>query len=319
VKKSARISKPQHTSIVIKKNFLAANLARNLRKSCDEVYKDPRSTNPRRFLWDHWHLDDQYRLHRTMARDFLPPKLYKELRDRLVQYGQDHLGCFSISEPWISYYTEGDKQELHTDSPHGPWAYVFSLTDWSHRKFSGGETLILKNSVLNYWQSYSRKAGREMSDFAHKIAPEFNQLLVFDPRLPHGVKRVHGVHEPLDGRWVVHGWFVNPEPYVTGAMNLKSATKSLNQNLPLVLAHVFQSHPELEKYIGMLTFRLKILPTGKVSSIGCLTNSLVNVEKPHFSDAALLKIVSVFSHELRQLQFAKFRSRSELTLPLIFD
>lgn len=42
-------------------------------------------------------------------------------------------------------------QELHADNPHGPWAFVLSLTQWEGRPFSGGETLILQPHVLDYW------------------------------------------------------------------------------------------------------------------------------------------------------------------------
>lgn len=53
------------------------------------------------------------------------------------------------------------KQELHTDAPHGPWAFVLSLTP-AERAFAGGETLIMKPHVLNYWPGFDPSAGLEM-------------------------------------------------------------------------------------------------------------------------------------------------------------
>jgi hypothetical protein len=35
---------------------------------------------------------------------------------------------------------------------HGPFAYVFSLTNWEARKFTGGETFIMNAPVLDYWR-----------------------------------------------------------------------------------------------------------------------------------------------------------------------
>ncbi len=48
------------------------------------------------------------------------------------------------------------------------------------------------------------------------IPPKFNRLSLFDPRVPHGVVPVHGVHDPREARIVLHGWFAEPEPYFEG-------------------------------------------------------------------------------------------------------
>ena len=61
---------------------------------------------------------------------------------------------------------EGDVrlQELHADSPHGPWAFVLSLTDWEHRGFTGGETVIFKPHMLDFWSSFDPAKGFEFKD-----------------------------------------------------------------------------------------------------------------------------------------------------------
>ena len=48
------------------------------------------------------------------------------------------------------------------------------------------------------------------------IPPLFNQLTVFDPRIPHGVRLVEGTHDPLHARVVLHGWFTQPSPFISG-------------------------------------------------------------------------------------------------------
>jgi hypothetical protein len=292
------------------KSFLPSSLAQKLRSSFEAVYQNPRHTHPKRFLWDHWHLENQYRMHRTPARDFFPAKVQKALENALVQFGQKHLGCHSISNPWLSYYTEGDEQNLHTDSPHGPWAYVLSLTPWEQREFRGGETLVLKPEVLNYWSSFGRSRGQESGDLFLDIPAHFNQLLVFDPRLPHGVRRVSGVHDPREGRLVVHGWFVNPEPYVTGSLKMSDMTTALNEVLPPLLA-TLNLPTELR---GIITFRFRVSPTGRISSAKVLTNTLVDAQGE--SPAAELRKIL---RTLAKMRLPKARGASELTLPLIFD
>lgn len=46
--------------------FLPA--ARQLRDVFDERFAEPRSNAPERFLWDYWHVPDQYTLIRTQAK-----------------------------------------------------------------------------------------------------------------------------------------------------------------------------------------------------------------------------------------------------------
>ena len=72
-------------------------------------------------------------------------------------------------------------QELHADSPHGPWAFVFSLTDWEHRAFTGGETAIFKPHMLDFWSSFDPARGFEYKDMvghpAHTLCLYTSPLL----------------------------------------------------------------------------------------------------------------------------------------------
>ena len=75
----------------------------------------------------------------------LPP--HSLTHHTIQEYGQKELGCNSITQPWLSYYIDGCEQRMHTDSWHGPFAYVFSLTNWETRQFTGGETFIMDTKV----------------------------------------------------------------------------------------------------------------------------------------------------------------------------
>ena len=80
---------------------------------------------------------------------------------RLVAWGRETLGCHDISPPWLSLYVDGCRQELHGDLPHGPWAFVFSLTRWRGRVFRGGETLLVRDEVLDFWHDFRSVRGVE--------------------------------------------------------------------------------------------------------------------------------------------------------------
>lgn len=106
-----------------------------------------------RFCWDYWHVPNQYTLLRTPANDFFPEDVFEQLESQLLRFGQERLGCGNISPVWLSAYVHGCRQEMHADLPHGPWAFVLSVTLPPPRKFTGGETFILRPHVLDYWQA----------------------------------------------------------------------------------------------------------------------------------------------------------------------
>lgn len=142
-------------------------------------------------MWDYWHVPGQYTLLRTPAESFFPEPLYRDLEAQLLDHAMS-LGCRALTPVWLSYYVEGCRQELHTDSPHGPWAFVLSLTDWEARRFSGGQTQLLQPHVLDYWSGFEGY-GQEVGSLVQTIEPRFNRLTLFDPRVPHGVVPVHGM------------------------------------------------------------------------------------------------------------------------------
>jgi Rps23 Pro-64 3,4-dihydroxylase Tpa1-like proline 4-hydroxylase len=141
----------------------------------------------------------------SQAQAYFPQKLYEQLVDELLAYGESQLGCRAITPIWMSYYINGCCQELHCDSYHGPYAFVLSLTHWDTRKFTGGETMILKPQVLNFWQGFDPSKGLEMRELVTLVEPRFNQLTLFDPRFPHGVRPVAGTQDPREARLVLHG------------------------------------------------------------------------------------------------------------------
>jgi hypothetical protein len=91
------------------------------------------------------------------AQVYFPADLYAALEDALLAYGESRLGCRAITPIWMSYYVDGCVQELHCDNPHGPFAFVLSLTHWEGRPFSGGETMILQPHVLDFWRGFSSR------------------------------------------------------------------------------------------------------------------------------------------------------------------
>jgi hypothetical protein len=283
---------------------------KKLRHEFEENFTDAKKTHPKRFVWDFWYDEDQYHLIRTPAYHYFSSKIYQDFHSYLVQWGRENLGCHDISPPWLSYYVDGCYQKLHSDVPHGPWAFVYSLTP-DKKEFKGGETLILKPDTLDFWSTYGQSDRREFKNFVDVIPSMMNQLVVFDPRFPHGVTELKGTRDPLKSRLVVHGWFVNPRPYVVGGLSTSHVQKSIEpvfENLNEVLS-------DIDLLDGTISLRLQVTPAGQVSQYKVLTNTLVSL-------ASKPEDTRYFEKEIKKLllntKFIKTKKASSITLPLIF-
>lgn len=283
---------------------------KELRNEFESHFKDSKSTHGKRFVWDFWYDKDQYHLIRTPAFHYFQKANYQKFHSYLVQWGRENLGCHDISPPWLSYYVDGCFQNLHSDVPHGPWAFVYSLTP-NRKEFRGGETLILKAKTLNYWSNFVDQKNHEYPNFVDRIESKMNQLIVFDPRFPHGVTEVKGTRDPLKSRLVIHGWFVNPRPYVTGALSTAQVQKSIQPKF-VELSSILN---DIDFLNGTLSCRLAISPGGNVKKYTIVSNSVLSLTN-HTADEKYLQkeLKKIFS----STQFPAAKKSSHITLPLIF-
>lgn len=284
-----------------------------LRAAFDERLADPRRARADRFVWDWWHVPDQYTHLRTPAWEFFPRRDYLAFHRALVGWGRRTLGCWDISPPWLSCYVEGCEQKLHADVPHGPFAFVFSLSAPAGKPaFQGGETLILRPDVLDYWSHFTEeRPERELSTLVERVAPRWNRLVVFDPRFPHGVTRVSGTLDPRAGRLVVHGWFTEPKPFLEGPLRPRAAEPAIQAAIDEVIAGV-QDQGALH---GTLSVLLQVSAAGAVTSARALANTLVRLDAPGRGEAAVVRRALA---ALRRARFPRARGATRITLPLLF-
>jgi hypothetical protein len=284
---------------------------RPLRAVFDRRFADPRRAGADRFVWDWWHVPGQYTQLRTPAWRYFPPAIYRALHGRLVAWGRRHLGCHDISPPWLSLYVDGCGQELHADLPHGPWAFVLSLTPWTRRTFRGGETVLLRDEVLDYWTALPGARALERAQLVRTVAPRFGRLVVFDPRIPHGVARVAGTAEPREGRLVINGWFVQPRPFVEGPL----ATRAVAARIGELDERVREWSRDGVWVTGTLALAIAVGAAGTVRSVRVLTDTT----RPPKGDADGRRwLVRAIQREVRSWEFGRQRGPSSITLPLVF-
>jgi hypothetical protein len=285
--------------------------ATELRRVFDARFEDPRRATSDRFVWDYWHVPGQYTALRTPAWTYFPAPLYRSFHERLVEWGRENLGCHDVSPPWLSNYVEGCRQELHGDLPHGPWAFVFSLTHWKKRRFHGGETLLVRDEVLDYWHGFESMKSIEEGELIRSVAPEFSRLVVFDPRIPHGVREVRGTHDPREGRLVIHGWFVQPRPFIEG----KLSAKQLQSRIDSLMDHLGGWIGALP-IAGMLSLRFTIDREGRARHANLLSD---NTRVPAVDEPQRAKLVRKLRTAIETWTFSASAAFSRVTLPLVFE
>jgi len=282
-----------------------------LRATFDARHEDPRVARPDRFVWDWWHVPGQYTALRTPAWTYFPRRRYLAFHRRLVLWGRRVLGCHDVSPPWLSCYIEGCGQELHGDLPHGPWAFVFSLTRWQRRVFRGGETLLLRDEVLDHWSAFRSRRGLEAAALFREVAPRFGRLAVFDPRIPHAVRTVTGTRDPREGRLVIHGWFVQPRPFIEGPLPTAALAERID-GLSSEVAAALGSLP----LAGLLSLGLAVSPAGRAGPVRVLSDT---TRGPAGAEAARRRFVARLCAAVAAWRFPRQRRGSRVTLPLVFE
>jgi hypothetical protein len=166
-------------------------------------------------------------------------------------------------------------QNFHTDPTQGSMAWTFSLSTGYGITFTGGETLLLAPSVLDYWRDFDGSRGKEAPSLVRFLPPIFGRFVAFDPRIPHMVQRVstNGVG-PLDARITIHGWFAEPETiwFSDELEDNEEAQQTLNECLEAIMETLGSS--EIGRVIGFLSVRLEILPEGEVEDIEAVCDTL---------------------------------------------
>ena len=285
--------------------------ARQLRDVFDERFAEPRSTRADRFVWDWWHVPGQYTALRTPAWLYFPKRLYESFHRRLVAWGREALGCHDISPPWLSLYVDGCRQELHGDLPHGPFAFVYSLTNWRGRAFAGGETLMVRDEVLDFWHDFTSVRGVEEAELLRAIEPRFDRLTVFDPRIPHGVRTVTGTRDPREGRLVIHGWFVQPRPFVRGPLSVRTLSARVEE-LGAQLGNWLTELP----VAGVLALSFTVTRTGSISNARVLSDT---TRVPRAFERQRASLVRRLRQSVAGWKLGKQRAPSQVTLPIVFE
>jgi 2-oxoglutarate-Fe(II)-dependent oxygenase superfamily protein len=284
--------------------------ARRLRRAFDRTLREDQSPfSPGRFVWERWHVDGQFSQYRTPARAFFAAPLLAEFERRLLAWARRAVGLSLLgSPPWLSSVTDGGYQGLHRDSPNGELAFSYGLSRPGAR-FRGGETLLARPDLLDYWRSGSHRAKAAHLPMWDEIPPRFDRLVVFDARLPHGVRAVEGPRHPRDGRVAIQGWLRPGGCLVDGPLDRERVEATVTAALEgKRLAR------DLAGAEGLYVTRLGVDRTGRVRGSRALLDWLVSTS-PKIEAAA--RAARAITSALARTRFERRARPSEVTVPIL--
>ncbi len=248
--------------------------ARALRRAFDARFGERvHPLHPKRFAWEYWHVPGQFAQHRAPARAVFPAPLISRFEARVLTWSSRTLGLSLLAgPPWVSFLLDGEFQGLHRDTPNGTFAFTFGLSRAGRPRYAGGETLLAKPELLDYWGRGGARPETAAEALFEEIPARFNRLVAFDARIPHAVRMVEGPRDPRDGRAAIQGW-LRPSGcvVVAGSLDKDSADSVLRHALDAVLSR------DIGAARGLCTVCIDVAPTGRAARASIVVDTLVSI------------------------------------------
>ncbi len=253
-------------------DFLPAVVAARLRADIERHFAEPgQHQRDSHQVWNYWFVPGLYTYLRTAPEKILQRADVDLFMEVLSSWSASRLGLRQVTWPYLSLYVSGCRQNLHNDSANGAFAFVYSLTR-NERKTTGGQTIVLREGDLFRDNVAKPQAGRGLYD---AIEPRFNRLVVFDDRLVHGVERIEGSMDPLEGRFVLHGHLRADGPMIAGALAPAQVDAAVRQ---IWTGFLTAAAARARLYHGPIVLRFQVAASGEVESCTALMDRVVGTD-----------------------------------------
>ncbi|MDB5672029.1 MAG: hypothetical protein JWO25_2988 [Alphaproteobacteria bacterium] len=288
-------------------DFLPLADAERLRAGIDGHFAEPNKHEAARHqVWNYWYVPQLYTYLRTTPEKVIPQPAVMRFYQALSVYAREVLGLGHVTWPNLSLYVDGCEQQLHNDSANGRLGYVYSLTR-DARKTIGGETIVLKEGDLFRGNLRQAAAGWGLYDL---IEPRFNRLAIFDDRMPHGVRRVEGSMDPVEGRLVLHGHISEQGPSAEGPVPAVAIGSAIDAALAVLLGELAEAPGG---HHGPLTIRITIGASGRVERLQPLLNRVARDDGLPAGEAVARALAAI-----RCLSWPASATSTEATIPILF-
>ncbi|MBX9403193.1 hypothetical protein K4L06_17930 [Lysobacter sp. BMK333-48F3] len=258
--------------------------------------------------WQYFCEPQMYTYLRTVPQQVIPEALWGRFSQHLKQWCIDHVGLIPTGAPNLHLMVNGCTLGLHSDFHNGTWGFVFSLTRWDTRKFSGGETLLMRDGVPSY------KKHHVQGEVLYELVPaQFNQLLLFDDRIVHGTQTIEGSMDPLEGRLALVGHLRATSPVVAGPLDAAAARKTVFE-FHRALAEPVKPYKDVQ---GVMTFRLGVGADGAVESTTVLTDNFVTAHSGYEANEDVAAVRALVLEAAAKLHFAAASGPSKVTAAVL--
>jgi hypothetical protein len=295
----------QHGYQVVADFFDGAN---ELRAAFEAHFRRVEKQSSDHQVWNYWYVPEAFTYLRTYSESIASKELIVRFLQRLNAWSAANLGLVARTRPWLNLFINGCGMSLHNDAQKGQMAYVLSITKWDTRNFVGGETILVRPE--NYWQTERIKQA-VLETYYQKIPALFNQLLVFDDRIIHGVQPIQGTMDPLAGRLVLVGQLTAEAMLLNGSLPRERAMPVMS---PLMEKIGTLARHYAERLDGFMTLRLFIQPDGRVASVQVLCDRVL----PLSADTSPIgDFKQQVTDVLAGARFPPSEGPTEITVPLV--
>lgn len=267
-----------------------------------------RDTYTDKIKWHYFCDPKMYTYLRTAPYGAFPDEMFARFTQHLRQWCLENLGLRPVNIPYLHLMVNGCRLGLHSDFHNGAWGYVYSLTRWDSKKFSGGETLLLRDGVPSY------KKHHVHGEVLYELVPaQFNQLLVFDDRIVHATPAIEGSMDPVEGRIALVGHIRASSPHVSGCIEPGEARRVILGMLP----HLRDRLRNYKDVQGTVAYRLTIGPSGVVQSVATLTDNLVTAALGYDHSDTVNLVKGLIHQTMAGLRFPDSAGTSIVIVPVL--
>lgn len=178
--------------------------ANEMRQKYDDFFANAQQHNDRHQVWDMWFIESHYTYLRAQARHIVGDVLFNDFENHITKYARS-IGLQGTTGSFLSIYVSGCHQTTHSDQLNGTYGWVFSLTHWASRTFTGGQTYVARAGAFDQLEPRDHRA---TTSYWECLEPHFGQLTLFDDRVAHMVPQITGTMDPLLARVVLHGHLI---------------------------------------------------------------------------------------------------------------
>lgn len=299
------------TRFVVVDDFLPAELAQSMRADIEAHFANPyRHEAKTHQVWNYWYVPGAYTFMRTAPENIIPQPKVQTFIDRLTGWTISSLGLGNVTWPYLSFYMNGCSQTLHNDAKNGRFAFVYSLTK-PNRKTIGGDTLVVLDD--DAYRLHLRKS-TTLGGFSNAVEPRFNRLVIFDDRAIHGVERVAGSMDPVEGRFVLQGHISENGPIVVGPLSYAVLQPAIQQ----ALGQFVNEHTELVyAFHGPISVRFVFAPDGTIAEFRVLLDRVTHLQPAHAGHWPALR--EHYLAALARVRAPRADAPTTVILPIVFN